>query len=631
MSDLPSLPPLPRLPGLGPGNSLAGNLADALFNGPPGLGDGGRGPHGDHGHSRTDRGNGHGHGNGSDRGVGNDGGPRGPGNGPPGLNGNGNGPPLLSTTSSLVSTVLGTPAALVRTLLDGLPGFNPPNSGGDRGLTPDVGNGKTDANATFQRTDAGHQTTAPASPPGVNNGQGVGPGSGAGPAGPPPGSSTPATQSAPGVPNFSGIPTANAPAHAGVQPPIGNSGQPPGVLSTVLGGVEQTLGGLLGALGLGANPGASTSGTSTSTNTPVSPSLGTIVPSVVTTAGNVLGSLGSAASSTVAATLAQQALAQQAQAGAQQGLVPTGYTALATAVPGQAAASLASLPGNAASQSSLLAGAQIANQAANAPAATASNLAAPPGLAQAPVASAATTVTPTQLPLAQPGTSTLAAATQLPAGIPLQSALPAQVPPQLAAADRLSQLPQMSAPPASTMAAASTVAGNAAATAPGNAALIAAPLAQQPIVAADPRAALPLAANDRAQMQRSDGTALPAGHTGESQQKRKGRDGQGGDPSRFASLLMALSAAGNPAARSQAEARERAERIVERALQWTFWVLAIVAYGSLAFTVVALMGANSQGEDLALRMQQDNTGWIAIAGLVTGIAAWWVGRKLPAR
>lgn len=123
---------------------------------------------------------------------------------------------------------------------------------------------------------------------------------------------------------------------------------------------------------------------------------------------------------------------------------------------------------------------------------------------------------------------------------------------------------------------------------------------------------------------------VPAGYTGDGVQRRLPRGGASDQDASKAGLL-ALSAAGNTAARQEAEARQRAQRDLERAMQWVFWVLAIVAYGSLAFTVIALIAGSDRGEDLSLRMQHGNNGWLAIIGLVAGIAAWLVAQRLPSR
>lgn len=64
----------------------------------------------------------------------------------------------------------------------------------------------------------------------------------------------------------------------------------------------------------------------------------------------------------------------------------------------------------------------------------------------------------------------------------------------------------------------------------------------------------------------------------------------------------------------------------ERVFQWLFWVLAIVAYGSLGLVLVAFL--LSFGELPAAPTLRRWTGEFAFAGLLAAGGAWWLGRQL---
>lgn len=64
----------------------------------------------------------------------------------------------------------------------------------------------------------------------------------------------------------------------------------------------------------------------------------------------------------------------------------------------------------------------------------------------------------------------------------------------------------------------------------------------------------------------------------------------------------------------------------ERVFQWLFWVLAIVAYGSLGLVLVAFL--LSFGELPAAPTLRRWTGEFAFAGLLAAVGAWWLGRQL---
>jgi hypothetical protein len=70
------------------------------------------------------------------------------------------------------------------------------------------------------------------------------------------------------------------------------------------------------------------------------------------------------------------------------------------------------------------------------------------------------------------------------------------------------------------------------------------------------------------------------------------------------------------------------ERAIANAMQWTFWLLAIVAYGCLGLAVVALLPA---GADVLGSSGRRWTGGFALGGLVAAAVAWLVARRLGVR
>ena len=65
-------------------------------------------------------------------------------------------------------------------------------------------------------------------------------------------------------------------------------------------------------------------------------------------------------------------------------------------------------------------------------------------------------------------------------------------------------------------------------------------------------------------------------------------------------------------------------------LQWLFWLLAIVAYGCIAYAIIGLLPAGSLGPVPGVDVGggRGRTAGFAFAGLVAGAAAWWFARGL---
>jgi hypothetical protein len=132
-----------------------------------------------------------------------------------------------------------------------------------------------------------------------------------------------------------------------------------------------------------------------------------------------------------------------------------------------------------------------------------------------------------------------------------------------------------------------------------------------------------LAVNDRVAIQRGDAT-LTGIYTAEGPYRRALRRGSNVLSARFSSLLMALGLAGPPVTMRGRDA----EYELSVAMQWLFWLLAIVAYACLGFAVIAFLPA---GSDVFGESGRAWTGGFAVAGLVAGAGAWWFARQLSGR
>jgi hypothetical protein len=117
----------------------------------------------------------------------------------------------------------------------------------------------------------------------------------------------------------------------------------------------------------------------------------------------------------------------------------------------------------------------------------------------------------------------------------------------------------------------------------------------------------------------------PAGHTLDGAQRRSLRSRLGSMPQGgLARLLWAMGAAGHT---NTGEAG--AEREFARAMQWLFWMLALIAYGCVAAAIVIFVGSDGRLMDSVA--DRNSTAWLAMCGLATGVFAWAVARRISRR
>ena len=152
--------------------------------------------------------------------------------------------------------------------------------------------------------------------------------------------------------------------------------------------------------------------------------------------------------------------------------------------------------------------------------------------------------------------------------------------------------------------------------------LTTAPMAMPPT---DARGAI-LPANDNAAMRRDIGPIAIAGHTLEGTQRRLARQRAYLLPQGLTRWLIAVGGTG-----AQLEDADSAQRALERAFQWLFWILMIVAYGCLAATVVALVGADGGLGTSGYGAGRAYAAGFALFGLLAGAAAWWLVRSMTRR
>lgn len=239
-------------------------------------------------------------------------------------------------------------------------------------------------------------------------------------------------------------------------------------------------------------------------------------------------------------------------------------------------------------------------------------------------AAAGTTVNPNAPnPAAtQPARAGDAVPQQVPQGRTDAPPVPQQRDPSL-----LDRLMSLLRPGATTMAQGTSAASNASGTtqaAVGATTVAAMPLAVQASQAPmDARGNTLLAVNDRVAIQRGD-AALTGIYTADGPYRRALRRGSNVLSARFSSLLMALGLAGPPVTMRGRDA----EYELSLAMQWLFWLLAIVAYACLGFAVIAFLPA---GSDVFGESGRTWTGGFAVAGLVAGAGAWWFARQLSGR
>jgi hypothetical protein len=134
-----------------------------------------------------------------------------------------------------------------------------------------------------------------------------------------------------------------------------------------------------------------------------------------------------------------------------------------------------------------------------------------------------------------------------------------------------------------------------------------------------------LPANDAVAAMRGENMLNPAGHTLDGAQRRSLRGRLQSMPGGgLARLLWAMGATGHAGS-----AEAGAEREIARAMQWLFWMLAIIAYGCLAAAIVIFMGSDGRLMDSVA--DRNSTTWLAMCGLATGVVAWGVARRISRR
>jgi hypothetical protein len=118
-----------------------------------------------------------------------------------------------------------------------------------------------------------------------------------------------------------------------------------------------------------------------------------------------------------------------------------------------------------------------------------------------------------------------------------------------------------------------------------------------------------------------DALLAPAGHTLAGFLRRDHRGGKSGLERRPADWLLAMI----PGARKQRMQGEEQST----SFQWLFWVLTVVAYGSLAAAVVIMVPNRGQ---LLTAEGAPTLGVYALAvGGIAALVSWWLGRKLASR
>jgi hypothetical protein len=138
----------------------------------------------------------------------------------------------------------------------------------------------------------------------------------------------------------------------------------------------------------------------------------------------------------------------------------------------------------------------------------------------------------------------------------------------------------------------------------------------------------PLVAGDRGHaIARPDGTGT---YTGEGPQRRGLRRSMRTLPGGLATLFTALGAQGHTGAGGR-DLRTVERELREAMLQWLFWLLAIIAYGCVAFALIGLMPSGSFGGIVSGIGSTGGRAWaggFAVAGLIAGAAAWWFARGI---
>lgn len=243
------------------------------------------------------------------------------------------------------------------------------------------------------------------------------------------------------------------------------------------------------------------------------------------------------------------------------------------------------------------------------------------------VATAPPTTAPVTAPLAANTAAPLANTAQAPpaAGLPTPARADAAPVPQRADPSLLERLAGMLRPGGTTQTAAQAPSTLPVAGATQTLTLMAVPLllvppSQSP---ADARGITLLAVNDRAGVQRPD-VMLAGIYTADGPQRRFVRRGANVLPARLSRWLIALGLGGAQTANADADP----EVVLSAAMQWLFWLLAVIAYACLGLALIALLPA---GSDVLRSSGRAWTGGFAVAGLVAAAGAWWFARQLSAR
>ena len=205
------------------------------------------------------------------------------------------------------------------------------------------------------------------------------------------------------------------------------------------------------------------------------------------------------------------------------------------------------------------------------------------------------------------------------AGLPLPRGESMRSDPGLAT--RPASLPGTNMPPAAAAAAAAV----ATLATPGPP--LAAGATLSPLLAVVPTSPSPLdvrgntlgAVGDRTGMARPD-PAFTGVYTGDGPQRQRLRSGLPASSMAFAHWLDVL---GVRAGRMERDAEENAA--MADAMQWMFWILAIIAYACLGFAIVALLPAAS---DVLGHHGRRWTGAFAVGGLVAAAGAWVLARRM---
>jgi hypothetical protein len=149
------------------------------------------------------------------------------------------------------------------------------------------------------------------------------------------------------------------------------------------------------------------------------------------------------------------------------------------------------------------------------------------------------------------------------------------------------------------------------------------PLSAPPSQAVAEARVMGVVGNERPSVSRTDTVMAPA-YTGTGPTRRGGRlDG-------FQAMLKRMRLALATGADPRDVRNLRPDHGAWFALQWMFWVLAIVAYGCLGLAMVALLAGSGYGLLQNVDIGRGHYG-VAFVGLLAGAGAWWLGRRISRR